>query len=221
MNRRPALLSAAAMAAAAVLSLSACGGSGGDSKSSDKIAGADDGAQASASPSSKTTDDGIDRPEIKLPKGVEDAFEGSKTTGDPKKDAVLADNARRISSVTEAVTVDAKEHPALKFYSSGDALLSAANHVQGFQKKNKSFVGTTRYYDREVTFLKDGAAAVTYCMDATKTYPKDRETGKVDKSIPASAQDYSFYNTRLEKNADGVWQTTAVLTTTAAKRCMP
>ncbi|MFI7316110.1 hypothetical protein [Streptomyces venezuelae] len=220
MNRRPALLSAAAMAAAAALSLSACGGGGDDSKDSDKIAGADNGASVSASPSPKGSDDGIDRPEIKLPKDVKDVFEGSRT-GDPKKDAVLADNARRISSVTEAVTADAGSHPALKFYSSGDALLSAANHVQGFQKKNKSFVGTTRYYDRQVTFLKDGAAAVTYCMDATKTYPKDRKTGKVDKSVPSSAQDYSFYNTRLEKNADGVWQTTAVLTTTAAKRCMP
>lgn len=220
MNRRPTLLAAATLTAAAVLSLSACGGGDGDSESNDKIAGAESGGEKRESPSPTASDDGIDRPEIKLPKGVKDAFESSET-GDPKKDAVLADNARRISSVTEAVTVDAKNHPALKFYSSGDALLSAANHVQGFQKRNKSFVGTTRYYDREVTFLKGGAAAVTYCMDATKTYPKDRKTGKVDRSIPASDQDYSFYNTRLEKNEDGIWQTTTVLTTTAAKRCMP
>ncbi|MGW7076619.1 hypothetical protein [Streptomyces sp. NPDC054866] len=127
---------------------------------------------------------------------MKDIFDDSET-GDAKKDAVLADNARRLSSVTGAVTVDAPNHPALKFYSSGDALLSAANHVQGYLKKSKSFVGTTRYYDREVTFLKDGAAAVTYCKDTSKTYPKNRKTGKVDR------------------------QTTTVLTTTAAKRCMP
>ncbi|UFQ15953.1 MULTISPECIES: hypothetical protein [Streptomyces] len=219
MNRRPAaLLAAATMTAAVVFSLTSCGGGSTDSEGKDKIAGADDGASKSASPSA--SDDGIDRPRINLPKDVKDVFEGGRT-GDPKKDAVLADNARRISSVTEAVTVDAEKHPALKFYSTGDALLSAANHVKGFYKKNKSFVGTTRYYDRKVTFLKDGAAAVTYCMDATKTYPKDRKSGKVDRSIPASAQDYSFYNTRLEKNEEGVWQTTSVLTTVAAKRCMP
>ncbi|MGW6270830.1 hypothetical protein [Streptomyces sp. NPDC055060] len=220
MNRRPSLLAAAALTAIAVLSLSACGGDEGGSKGNDKIAGAGTGGEKRESPSPTTPDDGINRPKIKLPADVKDVFEGSGT-GDAKKDAILADNARRISSVTEAVTVEAKSHPALKFYSSGDALLSAANHVQGFSEKGKSFVGTTRYYDRQVTFLKGGAAAVTYCMDATKTYPKDRETGRVDKSIEASDQDYSFYNTRLEKNADGVWQTTSVLTTTAAKRCMP
>ncbi|GAA1921569.1 lipoprotein [Streptomyces durmitorensis] len=219
MNRRPTLLAAATLTAAAVLSLAACGGGDGDSKENDKIAGAESGEKRE-SPSPTASDDGIERPEIKLPKDVKDVFEGGKT-GDAKKDAVLADNARRISSLTEAVTVDAKEHPALKFYSSGDALLSAADYAQGYYKKGKSFVGTTRYYDREVTFLKGGAAAVTYCMDATKTYPKDRKTGTVDRSIPASDQDYSFYNTRLEENEDGVWQTTTVLATAAAKRCMP
>ncbi|WAL95939.1 hypothetical protein [Streptomyces sp. Je 1-369] len=155
MNRRPTLLAAAAMATAAVLSLSACGGSDGDSK--DRIAGADSDAsdKKKESPSPKTSeDDGIDRPEIKLPEVVENVFEGGET-GDPKKDAVLADNARRLDAIDEAVTVDAKTHPALKFYSSGEALLTAADYIQGFRKEGKSFVGTTRYYDRRVTFLKD------------------------------------------------------------------
>ncbi|MFI6087469.1 hypothetical protein [Streptomyces sp. NPDC051218] len=218
MNRRPTLLAAATLTAAAVLSLSACGGGDGDSKENDKIAGAGSGDEKRESPSPRVSDDGIERPSIKLPKDVKHVFEGGKT-GDPKKDAILADNERRIASLDEAITVDAEEHPALKFYSSGNALLSAADYVQGFYKRGKTFVGTSRYYDREVTFLKDGAAAVTYCEDTSKTYPKDRKTGKVDRSIPESDQDYAFYNTRLEKNEDGVWQTTSVLTTTAAKRC--
>ncbi|WP_367042413.1 hypothetical protein [Streptomyces sp. Je 1-332] len=218
MNRRPALLAAATLTAAAVLSLSACGGGDGDAKENDKIAGAGSGDKKRESPSPSASDDGIERPEIKLPKDVKHVFEGGKT-GDPKKDAILADNERRITSLDEAITVDAEEHPALKFYSSGNALLSAADHVQGFYKRGKTFVGTTRYYDREVTFLKDGAAVVTYCEDTSKTYPKDRKTGRVDRSIPESDQDYAFYNTRLEKNEDGIWQTTSVLTTTAAKRC--
>ncbi|MEU5954146.1 hypothetical protein [Streptomyces sp. NPDC047525] len=219
MNRRPTLLAAATLTAAAVLSLSACGGGDGDSKENDKIAGAESGEKRE-SPSPTASDDGVERPEIKLPKDVKYVFEGGKT-GDAKKDAVLADNERRIASLDEAITVDAEKHPALKFYSSGDALLSAADYVQDFYKRGKTFVGTTRYYDREVTFLKGGAAVVTYCEDTSKTYPKDRKTGKVDRSIPGSEQDYGFYNTRLEKNEDGVWQTTSVLTTSAAKRCMP
>ncbi|WP_306334408.1 hypothetical protein [Streptomyces sp. KL118A] len=220
MNRRPTLLAAAAMTAAAVLSLSACGGGDGDS-SKDKIAGADtDSGGKKESPAPKASEDGVDRPEIKLPKDVKNVFEGGKT-GDAKKDAVLADNERRINSIDEAITVDAKTHPALKFYSSKEALLTAADYIQGFRKEDKSFIGTTRYYDRQVTFLKEGVAAVGYCQDSTKTYPKDLKTGKVDRSIPESADDYGFYNTRLKKNAEGVWQTESVTyVEDATKKCM-
>lgn len=222
MNRRPTLLAAAAMTAAAVLSLSACGGGDGDSKDkdTDKIAGAGQGDEKSDSPSPKASADGVDRPEIKLPKDVKNVFEGGGT-GDAKKDAVLADNERRINAIDEAITVDAKTHPALKFYSSGEALLTAADYIQSFRKESKSFVGTTRYYDRKVTFLKEGVAAVAYCQDGTKTYPKDLKTGKVDRSIPESADDYGFYNTRLKKNAKGVWQTESVTyVEEATKKCM-
>ncbi|MFI1677272.1 hypothetical protein [Streptomyces sp. NPDC020607] len=221
MTRRPTLLAAAALTAA-VLTLSACGGGGdGDSaKDSDKIAGADTGGEKSKSPSPKASEDGVDRPEVKLPKDVDNVFEGGKT-GDSKKDAVLADNERWLDSLIEAVTVDAEDHPGLKFYTSGDALLSSAQYIQGFQKNNKSFVGTIRYYDRQVTFLKEGVAAVSYCKDGTKTYPKDLKTGKVDRSIEGSASDYAFVNTRVKKNDKGVWQTDSVTSTTASKKCTP
>lgn len=219
MNRRPALLAASALTAAAVLSLSACGGSDdGGSTANDKIEGAESGEKRE-SPSPTASDDGIERPEIKLPKDVKNVFEGGKT-GDAEKDAILADNERRLESIDEAITVDAKDHPALKFYSAGDALLSAADYIQGFYKNGNSFVGTTRYYDRKVTILKAGTAAVSYCMDATKTYPQDRKTDKVDRSIPSSASDYAFYNSRVEKNSEGVWQTTLVTSTEGAKQCM-
>ncbi|MFF1375738.1 hypothetical protein [Streptomyces sp. NPDC058308] len=125
-----------------------------------------------------------------------------------------------MNSLIEAVTVDAEDHPALKFYATGDALISSAEYIQGFQEKNKSFVGTVRYYDRQVTFLKDGVAAVTYCKDGTKTYPKDVKTGKVDRSIEASASDYAFVNTRVTRNDRGVWQTDSVTSTSGAKKCM-
>ncbi|MGW2224761.1 hypothetical protein [Streptomyces formicae] len=221
MNRRPTLLAAAAMTAAAVLSLSACGGGDGDAKDkdTDKIAGAGQGDEKRESPSPKASDDGVDRPEVKLPKDVKNVFEGGKT-GDPKKDAVLADNERWLNSLIEAVTVDAKDHPALKFYAAGDGLLTSAEYVQGFHENGKSFVGSIRYYDRKVTFLKEGVAAVTYCKDGTKTYPKDRKTGKIDRSIPASANDYAFFNTRVQKNDKGVWQTDSVTSTTGSKKCM-
>ncbi|MEU4798562.1 hypothetical protein [Streptomyces sp. NPDC023327] len=218
MIRRPALLAATAFTAAAVLSLSACGGGDGAAKDNEKVAGADVGDQRkTASP--KASADGITRPEIRLPKDVKNVFEGG-VTGDPKKDAVLADNERWVNSLIEAVTVDAEDHPALKFYARGEALVSSAEYIQGFREKKKSFVGTTRYYDRRVTFLREGVAAVTYCQDGTKTYPKDLKTGKVDRSVKGSASDYSFFNTRVKKNDKGVWQTDSVTSTVGAEKCM-
>ncbi|MFE0791335.1 hypothetical protein [Streptomyces mutabilis] len=220
MRTRPTTATAAAALTAAVtLLLSGCGGSGSEDSGKDKIAGADTGASASASPSPSASEDAIDRPEIKLPSDVKNVFEGD-ATGDPVKDAVLADNERRINSIDEAIVVDAEKHPALEFYSKDAALMSAATYIKSFYDNNRSFTGETRYYDREVTLAKDGSATVTYCMDATGTYPKDRKTGKVDRSVTGSPSDYVFYNTRLEKNAEGVWQTTSVSSTDAAKRCM-
>jgi hypothetical protein len=219
MRTRTTTAVATALTAAVALLLSGCGGSdSSDKKDGDKIAGAEAGA-GSATPSASATSDGIERPEIKLPSDVDNVFEGAQT-GDAKKDAVLADNERRINSIDEAITVDAKKYPALQFYSKGDALISAASYIKSFRDQARSFTGKTRYYDREVTFLKDGAASVTYCMDATQTYPKDRSTDEVDRSVKASPSDYVFYSTRLEKNAKGVWQTATVSSTEAAKKCM-
>ncbi|MGA4841599.1 hypothetical protein [Streptomyces sp. G45] len=219
MNRRPALLAAATLTAAAVLSLSACGGGDDGSKGDDRIDGAGSGESASAKPSPSASDDGIDRPEIRLPKDLKNVFEGRRT-GDPKKDAVLADNERRVNSVAEAITVDKKDHPALKFYSSGDALVSSASYIKSFYDDGRSVGGTTRYYDRKVTFLKKDVAAVTYCMDGSGAYSKDRETGKAQKPDAPSPSDYFFYNTRLEKNPKGVWVTTSVSSIAKAKQCM-
>ncbi|MFJ8143524.1 hypothetical protein ACIQ6R_00410 [Streptomyces sp. NPDC096048] len=218
-TRTTTATAAATLATAVALLLSGCGGSDGEDSGKDEIAGADTRASASASPSASASEDGIERPEIKLPKDIENVFEEG-STGDAKKDAVLADNERRVNSIDEAIVVDAEKHPALEFYSKDDALMSAVTYVKSFYDNGRSFTGKTRYYDREVTLAKDGSASVTYCMDATGTYPKDRATGKVDRSVKASPSDYVFYNTRLEKNSEGVWQTTSVSSTEAAKRCM-
>lgn len=216
-NRRPALLAVAALTTAAALSLSACGGGDGDAKGDEKIEGA--GSTASEKPSATASEDGVGRPKITLPKGVKNVFEGLET-GDPKKDAVLADHRRVIDSVDEAVTVKAEKHPALKFYSKGDALASAATYIKSFYDAGTTWTGETRYYDHTVTFLKDGAAVVTYCGDETKSYSKNRKTGVVKKT-PGDSDDYISYNTRMEKNSKGVWQATMVTSEEGAKKCQP
>src|SRR5688572_29010234 len=101
-NRRPILLAAFMLTAAAALSLSACGGGDSDSsKDNDKIAGADTGTEKSASPSESAVDS-AERPKIELPPDVTMVFE-DPDTGDPVKDAVLADNAERMRAVNAAI----------------------------------------------------------------------------------------------------------------------
>ncbi|MFI8927926.1 hypothetical protein ACIG3E_09660 [Streptomyces sp. NPDC053474] len=219
MNRRPTLLAAASLTAAAVLSLSACGGGDGGSKNDDKIDGASNAKPTPTPSSPKAPAHAIARPRIELPKDVKNVFEGGRT-GDAKKDAILADSERMINSIDEAVTVDAKDHPALKFYSKGDALASAAEYVQSFYSAGTTWTGETRYYNREVTLLKGGAAAVTYCGDETKSYSKDRKTGKV-KRTAGDSDDYVSYNARMEKNSKGVWQATVVTSQEGAQQCQP
>ncbi|MFE1105122.1 hypothetical protein ACFW5U_04575 [Streptomyces rochei] len=218
MRTRPTI-AAAALTAAVTLLLSGCGGSDSEDSGKDEIAGADTGASASASPSPSASEDGVDRPEIKLPSDVKNVFEGG-STGDPVKDAVLADNERMINSIDEAITVDAEEHPALKFYSKDNALIAAASYVQSFYEAGTTWTGSTRYYDREVTLSGENAATVTYCGDETKSYSKDRKTKEVKKT-PGDADDYVSYSARVQRNADGVWQTTNVVSERGAEKCQP
>ena len=210
---------AAALVTAASLLLTACGA---DSKSDSErgIDGAQQSSSSTSSPPSATPkDDGVDRPEITLPKDVDNTFEPKKT-GDPKKDAVLADNERSINSIDEIITSGDTKRPGLRFYSKGTALESALTYIQSFFDAGVTFTGTTRYYNREVTFLKSGGAVVTYCSDETKAYSENRKTGEVRKT-PGSPDDYTFYNARMEKNSAGVWQSANVISNEAAKKCQP
>ncbi|GAA4302201.1 lipoprotein [Streptomyces venetus] len=220
MRTRTTTAAAAALTAAVALLLTGCGGSDDASNSGDgdKIAGADSGS-GSSKPSASASADNIDRPEIKLPSDVENVFEGG-STGDPVKDAVLADNERMINSIDEAITVDGGKHPALKFYSKDDALLAAATYVQSFADAGTTWTGQTRYYDREVTLDGKTSATVTYCGDETKSFSKDRKTKEV-KRTPGDADDYVSYNARMEKNAKGVWQAAKVTSQRGAEQCRP
>ncbi|MEU8978280.1 hypothetical protein ACFVXW_05465 [Streptomyces sp. NPDC058251] len=218
MIRRPRLLVTAAVGATAALLLTACGGGGSESKGSDKIAGADTGSETPASPSASATSL-AGRPAIKFPSDARNVFEGQKT-GDAKKDAVLADNAQRINSVDDAIFQGKVNTDALGFYSAEGALDSARTFVQGYLDDDRSWKGTTRYFDRQVTFRGDGSASVVYCSDESKSFLKNRKTGKVEKT-PTSSDSYVLYNTRLVKNSDGVWQTTKVISKRGADQCQP
>jgi hypothetical protein len=202
----------------AALLLTACGGDDSDTKANDKIAGAETSAQATSSPTtSPSATDG--RPKIELPSDLELIFEDAET-GDPVQDAVLADNAERMRAVDAAITGTDPKGEALGFYNTGKALEAAVSWVNAFEKAGATITGEVRYYDRKVTLKNDTSATLTFCADESKGFSKDKKTGKIAKT-PVTKNSYVQYNTRLDKNPDGVWQTSQIISTRGAERCQP
>ncbi|MET9912728.1 hypothetical protein ABZZ74_39105 [Streptomyces sp. NPDC006476] len=217
MNRR-SLPVAAALTAAAALLLTACGGGGGNSKANDKIAGADTGSSATASPSASASS-ASERPKIALPSDLNLIFEDTKT-GDSVKDAVLADNAERMRAVDAAITGTDPKGQALAFYNTGKALEAALSWVAEFKQAGATLTGVARYYDRTVTLTGKSSATLTFCADESKGYSKDKKTNKIAKT-PVTKNSYVLYNTSLDKNAEGVWQTSQIISVRGAAKCQP
>ncbi|WP_405931347.1 hypothetical protein [Streptomyces sp. NBC_00827] len=215
--KRRSLPVAAALAATAALLLTACGNGDDSSKDSDKIAGADAGeTTASTSPSAANA---ADRPEITLPDDLSDTFESWKT-GDATKDAVLADVQQRVDATNYAITEGNTELPALSFYYSGTALADAKDWVQSIVKDGYSITGVNRYYNPKIDVFDASSAGVVYCEDQSKAYAKDRKSEKVYKTA-VTKDSYVLYTTRLEKSAQGVWQTTKLTSQRGHKSCTP
>jgi hypothetical protein len=223
---RPTLPTALAVSAAAALLLSACGGSSGSDTIDDTTrtpsagtAGSGNSATPSASPSPSRAS--VARPDISLPKDLIVAFDGWKT-GDPKRDAALSDSAQSTLASDQGVVLGTANTPAVRFYFSGDALVTTAQFVALAVKNGITFTGTMRYFNPRITFFGDSSAGLAYCGDETKAFAKDRKTGT--KSGGGSATDprsYVSYSTRLAKDGRGVWQTTSISSTRGGKPCVP
>jgi hypothetical protein len=213
-------LAATCVTTSAVLMLSACGGSG--SKGSDTIQSDTSDSPSATSPSaspSATAPSAAGRPTITFPADAKDVFE-DQHTGDATKDAVLADNAQWVESLDDAIFRGTTGTQALGFYATGMGVDKSVTYVHGFLSKNYTWQGTVRFFDRKVTLLSSGTAAVIYCSDESKGFLKDRKTGKID-NTPTTADSYVLYNTQLKKNAQGVWQTDNMLSDRGAKQCQP
>ncbi|MFJ2631284.1 hypothetical protein ACIO6U_04890 [Streptomyces sp. NPDC087422] len=211
---------AAALTTTALILLTACGGSDGD-KGSDKIASTPPAratTSASASPSASATAT-VQRPVISFPPGSKTVY-ADQHTGDPEKDAVLADESHAVDSAYAAILEGKARTPAMEFYNSGTALRDAIDFVQGWLDKGDTWVGTVRYFDRKVTLRSDGSAVVIYCSDETKAFVKSTKTGKVSQDS-ASADDYVLYNERLLKSGQGVWILNSVTPKRGASECQP
>ncbi|KES07983.1 hypothetical protein BU52_06020 [Streptomyces toyocaensis] len=215
--KRRSLPVAVAFATTATLLLTACGGGEEKSGTDDEIAGADTGSStASASPGG--SDATAERPDMALPQDVEETFEGWKT-GDATKDAILADAGRAQTAVTYAVTKGDPESPALRFYQTGTALAGSQDWVKGIVDAGLTYSGTVRYYAADISVFDKKSAGVAYCADESKAYNKNRKTNEVNK-VPATDDSYVLYSTRLEKNGEGIWQTTKLESERGSKACV-
>ncbi|MGQ4376392.1 hypothetical protein ACN6K9_006719 [Streptomyces sp. SAS_267] len=204
MNRRSRLFATAAVGASAVLVLTACGGGGDKPKANDKIAGADTGDKASATPSASATQS-TGRPKIELPSDLTYTFEWPKT-GDKGKDAVLSDSEQFIKAVDMAIAVQDPLHKAYRFYSEGTAAAGSQKFIQEFVDYKDRITGAKRYYNSKVAINSDGTAAFVYCEDQNKAYNKSLKTGKTEVT-PKSKDNYVLYNSLLRVNKQGVWVT--------------
>ncbi|MGC9409556.1 hypothetical protein [Streptomyces sp. DZ1-3] len=216
--KRRSLPVAAALAASAALLLTACGSSDDSSKVNDEIPGADTAESGAASTPSTPSGDTPARPDMKLPGDVKETFEGWKT-GDPLEDAALADAGRSQTAVTYAVTQGDPDVPALSFYQAKTALAGSQDWVKGIVDAGLTYSGSVRYYAPNINVFDKESAGVVYCADESGAYNKNRKTNKVDKA-PATDQSYVLYSTRLEKNGEGVWQTTKLESERGNKKCI-
>ncbi|WP_369246964.1 hypothetical protein [Streptomyces sp. R41] len=216
MNRRPRLLTTAAVGAMAALLLTACGGGGGGSKGNDKIAGADTGDGASASPSASASA-AADRPKIELPSDLTYTFEWPKT-GDKDKDAVLSDSEQFIKAVDMAIAEQDPLHKAYRFYSEGTAAAGSQKFIQEFVDYKDRITGAKRYYNANVKINTDGTAGFVYCEDQNKAYNKNLKTGKTEVT-PKSKDNYVLYNSRLRVNKQGIWITEKLTSQRGSSAC--
>ncbi len=215
--KRRSLPVAAALAATAALLLTACGSEADSSKGADEIAGADQGDKKDSASPAASAPGSVKRPTITLPSDVKNSFETWKA-GDETKNAILSDVKERINATDAAITAADPNSEALKFYYKGEALVGAAEWVQGYVDDGKSITGSVRFYNPDLVTVDKDTAALAYCADESKAFDKDRKTKKSEKNA-VTKNSYVAYNTRVERNAQGIWQTTSLLSDRGNAKC--
>ncbi|NJQ04127.1 hypothetical protein [Streptomyces lonarensis] len=217
--KRHLVLPAVAAATAGLL-LTSC--SGGDSEPDDDIARAQTSAppegdeldDAEAEADTDVPDDGIDRPEIKLPDDMTKEFE-DVDTDDPDELAVLADQERFVAALNVSIT-RGEAIEALDFYAKGEGYITALELVADFRDDGYSIGGDFRYLNRSVSLGGDGTATSTYCSDFADSYSLEIESGE---KYPEGDQSF-FYVFAHKVNGSGVWQVAAWSATSETDECV-
>jgi hypothetical protein len=202
------------VAAAAALLLTACGGGGSDAKITSSSSTPSPTTPPSSTPA--TTPAAAGTPTFDFPSDVKITIDPD-TTGDPTKDAILRDQAYGLDALYVAMTKHDKNLPLFTTYMTEDALETWSESIDELVKNHHSLSGTDHYYNRKVT-VNGTSAGVSFCEDQTYIYDKDTRTGKVLKTAP-NANDITLHVSHMQKNKDGIWQTTTYLTQAGGTQC--
>lgn len=137
------------------------------------------------------------------------------TTGDPVKDAILADNADFMKAYNEALASGDANDPLLLAYGVPAGISYWQQGIIQQHSKGLTITGTERIYNRSVDKVdttKNPATATVYvCDDQSKAFDKEIATGKVHVT-PVTDNSFVLYYFGVEKSATGVWQVVHIVT---------
>ncbi len=217
-NRQPLrTISGAAAVALSVAVLAGC--SSGGSKPSGDISGVQNGAPTTAEPSpSPTLTQAAGAPEIKLPADLTVDIQ-FKPSGDATKDKVAADLAYALKAFNEAQAVGDINTPGMLYAYTGTAGGYMKQAVDQLTSRGQTVTGNDRYYALTVEVKETGKAVVAYCEDQSKSYAKEKASGKVLTTTP-SINDYTDWTMGMELAADkGVWRVASPVAEKGSTRC--
>ncbi|MEU4167486.1 hypothetical protein AB0F46_11430 [Streptomyces sp. NPDC026665] len=207
MNRRARLLSTAAL-----LLLTACGGGEGEQG----ISGV--GGARSAGPGVSATPP-AGRPRIELPSDLSYTFEWPRT-GDEDKDAVLRDSEQSIKAVDLAIVNQDPLDKAYLFYYEGEAAAQTQKFIEAYADAKARTTGAYRYYAAAVSLNGAAGASLVYCEDQGNGFDMYLKPRKINRTA-VTKNSYVLYNTRLRKNAKGVWVVEKLLSQRGSAQCRP
>jgi hypothetical protein len=199
----------ATTATTALLLTAACSGS--DDSSDEEIEGIDEGGneqeQEVETEEPQQTPGGVERPEIVLPDGFENAWEDWESS-DSTEQTILHDVREAQNAVDLAIMERDPEADYVSFYHTAEALVGAKEWINEFIDNDGTVSGTVRYFNPVVSLQNDSGATVTYCADESEAIAVDVNTG--EQLSEDTGRPYVWYSSLLQKDEQGLWITTAV-----------
>jgi hypothetical protein len=140
-------------------------------------------------------------------------------TGDPKKDAVLADLRTFWEAWYYAAGDPRAKRDQWKAYTTGNAAIFFSKPLETFRKNNSGTQGEISFYRVHFTRLSGDEAIVVQCKDLRRYFGRNLSTGKRIGS--SSPEDYLQEALTLAPGGHGVWQVRSYSFKRGVAACKP